>query len=720
MATKYDWPAQQDRSLIGKRLDRRDGPAKASGKAKYAYDRNPAGLLFAQLVCSPHAHARITRIDASGAEQTPGVRGVVLIKDVGAEVQWVGSEIAAIAADSEDIARDAVHKFKVEYEVLPHLVKEEDLNKAGDRVTKGQDNTTGDPDAAWREADVKHEGYYGGATINHCCLEPHGQVVDWKSDEDIIVYASTQAVGRIGADLAKNLSAAPGYGKISPSAVRVITPYMGGGFGSKFAIDSWGIACAKLSKITGRPVKLLLDRDQEQMMAGARPSYFGKVKVGAKKDGTLTVFDIESWTTSGAGRGSSPALPYVIEPPNRRVRHVSVATNTGPARAWRAPRHPQCAVITHGAYTDLAVKLGMDPVDFFKKNADLTARPDVYRAELDKASELMDWKSKYHKPGEGGSGHLKRGVGLSIHTWGGRPHDSQCRVSIEPGGTVAAELGSQDLGTGTRTVIGMVLAETMGLRPSQVKVIIGDSKLPPSGASGGSTTVGGVSSSTRRAAVDALEKLKEAVAADLGAASADEIEAKDGYLRLKSRPKKRLAWAKACRKLGTKTISETGKQPDKDGGKLADSGVGGVQMADVSVDTETGIVTMNKMVAVQDCGLIINPKTAESQVLGALIMGICSSLWEERVYDQPTGELLNADMEFYKLAGIGDIGELVVHFMTGIYDDRGVIGLGEPPAISPGAAIANAVANAIGVRVPTVPLTPDKVLAALEKKGGMA
>ena len=228
MATKYDWPAQQDRSLIGKRLDRRDGPAKASGKAKYAYDRNPAGLLFAQLVCSPHAHARITRIDASGAEQTPGVRGVVLIKDVGAEVQWVGSEIAAIAADSEDIARDAARKFKIEYEVLPHLVKEEDLNNAGDRVTKGQDNTTGDPDTAWREADVKHEGYYGVSTINHCCMEPHGQTVDWKSDDEILVYASTQAVGRIGADLAKNLSAAPGYGKISPGAVRVITPYMGG------------------------------------------------------------------------------------------------------------------------------------------------------------------------------------------------------------------------------------------------------------------------------------------------------------------------------------------------------------------------------------------------------------------------------------------------------------------------------------------------------------
>jgi xanthine dehydrogenase YagR molybdenum-binding subunit len=283
---------------------------------------------------------------------------------------------------------------------------------------------------------------------------------------------------------------------------------------------------------------------------------------------------------------------------------------------------------------------------------------------------------------------------------------------------VVAELGSQDLGTGTKTVIGMVAAETMGLPLSAVNVKIGDSNYPPSGPSGGSTTVGGVSSSTRRASVDALERLKEATTSSLGA-PADQIEASGGHLRVKGGSGK-ISWKDACRKLRASSISETGKQPMRDGGKLADSGVGGVQMADVAVDTETGIVSMKKMVAVQDCGLIVNLKTAESQVHGSLIEGICYSLWEERIFDEATGIDLNADMEFYKLAGIGDIGELVVHMMTGVYDDRGVIGLGEPPVISPGAAISNAVANAIGVRVPTLPLTPDKVLAALEKKGGMA
>ena len=722
MATKYDWPAADDRSLIGKRISRLDGPDKATGRAKYAYDRNLDGMLVAKMVSSPHAHARITKLDTSAAEKIPGVRAVEVFNEVGKEIvgkeiQWIGTEIVALAADTEEIARDAVAAVKVEYEVLPHLVKEEEVDKAGDRVKPAADKTTGDPDAAFGQAGAVHEGYYGLATITHCCHEPHGQVVDWTGDE-IVVYASTQAVGRIGPDLAKNLSRDEAMGVVKPSDVRVLTPVMGGGFGSKFAIDSWGIACAKLSKKTGKPVKLMLDRDQELMIAGGRPSDYGKIKVAATKDGSLTAYESESWSTGGVTSRGAPPLPYVIEPPNTRIRHLNVSTNTGPARAWRAPNHPQAAVLTMCAYEDLAAKLGMDPLELFKKNVGLTQRPAVYRAELDKAAELMDWPAKWHPPGEGGSGHVKRGVGISMHTWGGRPHDSQCRVTIHPDGEVVAELGSQDLGSGTRTVIGIVAAETMGLPLSAVNVKIGDSNYPPSGPSGGSTTVGGVSSSTRRASVHALERLKEAVAPSLGA-TADQIEASDGHLVVKGGSGK-LSWKDACRKLGANSILETGKQPMRDGGKLADSGVGGVQMADVSVDTETGIVSMNKMVAVQDCGLIIDLKTADSQVYGALIQGICYALWEERIFDQATGIYLNADMEFYKLAGIGDIGELVVQMMTGVYDDRGVIGLGEPPVISPGAAISNAVANAIGVRVPTLPLTPDKVLAALEKKGGMA
>ncbi len=717
MATIYDWPASADRSLIGKRHIRVDGPDKARGVAKYSYDRNLDGMLYALLVTSGTSHGRIIGIDTSAAEKVPGYKGHVNILNVGDEVQWVGTEILAICADTEEHARDAEAAVSVHFEKLPHWVKDEDVKKAGEanRVAPAKDDTKGpDLDAAWKSADAVVEGYYGLPMITHCCLEPHGQVVHW-TDDEITVYASTQAVARIPADLAKGLSRDESIGTIDAEKIHVITPYMGGGFGSKFNIDTWGIACAKLSKQTGRPVKLMLDRDEELMVAGSRPSDFGNIKVGAKKDGTLVAYESETWSTGGvAGRGSPP-VPYVYNNEDRlaqKARHLNVSTNIGPARAWRAPNHPQAAVLTMCPMEDLAAKLDMDPVEFFKKNADLTARPEVYRYEIDKCAEMIGWKDNWHKRGDSGPGPVKRGLGLSLHTWGGRPHDSTCEVRIQPDGGVSVNLASQDLGVGTYTTLAVVAAETLGLQIPDIKVNIGSSRLPISGASGGSTTVGGTSASTRRATVNALEDLKGVVAESLGVEAAD-LVAKEGKVFSKSDSSKSLSWTDACKKLGNRTITGQGKQPDRNGGKLNDSGVGGVQMADVSVDVETGVVTINKVAAVQDVGLVVCLEQCESQVYGSLIQGVGWALYEETVYDQATGTMLNPDMEFYKLAGAADIGELEVHMVQNKYDDRGVIGIGEPPAISPGAAISNAVANAIGVRVPTLPLTPDRVLAAL-------
>jgi xanthine dehydrogenase YagR molybdenum-binding subunit len=219
-----------------------------------------------------------------------------------------------------------------------------------------------------------------------------------------------------------------------------------------------------------------------------------------------------------------------------------------------------------------------------------------------------------------------------------------------------------------------------------------------------------------------LNAVLAAAAKRLGG-DADALEASAGAIRQSANPSNRIAWKDACALLGPNPVTKRGVNVPGESAKagLISQGVGGVQIADVSVDVETGVVTINEMVAVQDCGLIISLKTAESQVFGALIMGITYALFEEAVFDARTGQMLNADMEFYRLAGIQDVGKLKVHMMTGKgYDDRGVIGLGEPPVISPGGAIANAVANACGVRVPNLPLTPDRVLATLAQKGGMA
>jgi len=601
-------------------------------------------------------------------------------------------------------------------EVLAALRSASEHPEAGKRppsnYQKAATQTTGDPDKSFSEAEVVSEGLYGIPVITHCCLESHGSISEWTDQDHVFTHISTQNVSGIAGQMAEPL-------KVAATNIRVHQDNIGGGFGSKFSPDRWGIFTAEISKkASGKPVRYMLERDAELKVAGARPSAYARVKVAAKKDGTVTAWQSSSWGTGGPGGGGMPPIPYVFSVPNSRLEHTAIRNNIGPARAWRAPNHPQAAVLTMCALDDLAAKLNMDPVEFFGKNLNLTkARENTYREELAIAAELMGWKDKWHLRPQKADG-VVRGVGVSFHTWGGRGHASDCDLTIHPDGSVEIKMGTQDLGTGTRTCILVVAADTLGIPMEAIQLLIGDTNYPPSGGSGGSTTIGGVSSSTRRAAVDARDALFAKVAPGLNA-QPDQLECKNGQVSVKGDPSRVLSWKEACSKLGAMPVTVRGKNPDRTKPPdLTNSGVGGVQMAEVEVDSDTGIVKVKKMVAVQDCGLIIDLKTAETQCYGALIMGISYSLFEEKVMDATTGRMLNADMEFYRLAGLSDIPELVVHMMTGKgYDERGVIGLGEPPVISPGAAISNAVANAIGVRVPFLPLTPDRVLTALEQKG---
>jgi xanthine dehydrogenase YagR molybdenum-binding subunit len=702
----YGWPPADERSLLGKPLSRIDGPAKSTGAAKYPSDLLRSGMLHAKILTCPHAHARIQAIDVAAAKAMPGVVAIRVIQDVGAEIQWAHDEVVAVAATSEEIARDAVRAVVVEYEVLPHYVLEGDRSKAP--ATKpGSEKTVGDPDGAYAAAAAKVERTLAMPMINHCALEPHGQVAEWESDQ-FTAYSSTQAVSTLATQFAEPLG-------IPASNVRIRTDYMGGGFGAKFQVDRWDVEGARLAREAKRPVKLFLERDQEQTVAGSRPSAWATIKAGADADGNLVAWISDSWGSGGLpGTGTTP-LPYVFQPPNLRHVHTSVPTNFAGSRAWRAPNHPQAAFLTMSILEDLAAELEMDPLDFFRRNLPIATgkRQKVYEEELAIAADLMEWKERW-KPRGSSTGTVKRGLGLSLHTWGGQGHSSNCQVKVHPDGTVEASLGSQDLGTGTRTVIAMVLAETFGLPIEAVTVKIGDSSYPQSGPSGGSTTVGGVSSSTRRAAQDALREVFAKVAPALGAAP-ESLVARDGRIQVAGDASKSLPWKEAASRIGAVPISVSNKNPGA--GQLTTGGVGGVQMADVAVDVETGVVKVHRMVAVQDVGLVINRKLATSQVNGALIMGVSTALYEERVADPVTGRILNPNMEFYKLAGLGDVGELKVHLMGGPgYDERGVIGLGEPPVISPLAAIGNAIANAIGVRVPRAPFTPDRVLAALARE----
>jgi xanthine dehydrogenase YagR molybdenum-binding subunit len=700
----YFWPEAKDRHLLGQRISRLDGPAKASGRAKYTYDLLPKGMLWGKILRCPHAHAKIKSLDVSAAERMPGVKAVRVIQGPGTEIQWALDEVVGVAATSEALAEEALRAVKVEYEVLPHFVNEADPTKAP-KVDAGAEEVVGDPDAAMATAEVKIKGTYGMPPVAHNCMEAHGQICEWTGPDTLNAWCSTQAVAGLAGQFAEGLG-------IPAANVHVMTEYMGGGYGSKFSVDRWGIECAKLAKLAGAPVKLMLDRRAEITVAGDRPSAYGEIEVGAKKDGTLVAWSSKSWASGGPGGAGNPPIPYIFQIPNRRHKHTSVPTNRASARAWRAPNHPQGAYLTFSALDDLAAALGMNPLDFFIQNLAMSGQLEkVYREELQIADDLMGWRQRWHPRGDPAKGAIKRGLGLSLHTWGGRGHRSNCEVTVHPDGIAEAKIATQDLGTGTRTVIAIVLADSLGLPLDSVKVSLGDSRYPASGGSGGSTTVGGVSSATRRAAQNLLATLFEKAAPELGV-KPEELEAAEGTIRVKAEPAKKLTWRQALAHFGQTPVTATGANPGT--GDLTSSGVGGVQMADVSVDVETGVVRINKMVAVQDCGLIIDLKTAESQVYGGMIMGISAALSEEKVLDPVTGQVLTTDFESYKMAGIADVGELVVRMMTGPgYDERGVIGVGEPPVISPGPAIANAVANATGVRVPFLPLNPRRVLDAL-------
>ena len=514
---EYSFPTHKDAQQIGKSQSRLDGPIKSTGNAVYSYDKNLPGMLYAKLLTCPHAHARIQALDTTKAAAIPGVVAIHVIQDQGTEIQWAHDEIVAVAATSEEIARDAVRAVEVEYEVLDHFVTEHEIEQAP--FAKDPDEeTVGDPSAAFERAAVVVEQELSAEQVAHMCLEAHGQVAQWDGEE-FTIYASTQAVSVIPAEFGEALG-------VKASQVRIRTDYMGGGFGSKFSPDRWGIVGAKLARETGKPVKLFLDRDQEVAVAGSRPSSYAKIRVGADEEGKLIAWHSEAWGSGGLpGTGKTP-MPYLFEVPNRHRSHRSVPTHKAGSRAWRAPNHPQACFMTLAMVDEVAAELSLDPVLLIRRNIELMPKKlqATWMEQLDLASEQMNWGARWRPRtvmDEGPDGRpsaIQRGLGVSVHTWGGRGHRSNCEVTVHPDGSVEARIGTQDLGTGTRTVVASVLAETFGLELEDVRVHMGDSRLPQSGASGGSSTVGGVAGATRRAAQDAAQQLFEKVGSSLGVA----------------------------------------------------------------------------------------------------------------------------------------------------------------------------------------------------------
>jgi xanthine dehydrogenase YagR molybdenum-binding subunit len=460
----------------------------------------------------------------------------------------------------------------------------------------------------------------------------------------------------------------------------------------------------------------MLDRKEEHLDTGNRPSAGAHIKAGVDAKGKLTGYQADLFGTGGAGQsiGNVPVpYLYVFGPaPNpkdnfrRTLKNVFI--NAGTQRPMRAPGHPQACFLTEIVMDELADRVRMDPVQFRILNSPPDQPNSMYRAYLAEGAKLFGW-DKRHPTGDPAPGPIKTGMGVSIHTWGGGGSGAQASCEINADGSVVVKAGVQDIGTGTKTAVAVVAAETLGLPVSAIQAEIGDTNYPPGPGSGGSTVTAATMPAIRLTTGKALDELFAKVAPNLGV-SADQLAASNGRIHVKDNPGKGLAWRDACKALGTTPISVNHQWE----AGLSGVNSSGVQFTEVKVDIETGIVKVTRVLAIQDCGLVIDKLTAESQVHGGIIGALSFALYEDRILDRVTGQMVNPDMEFYMMTGPSDVPDVQVVLKD--MPERGVIGIGEPPTVSLSAAIANAVRNATGATLRSLPLMPHKILEAIEQQ----
>lgn len=759
-------PLNSNLKYVGARVQRLDGPMKSSGRARYTADVYLPGMLYGKLVNSSLPHARIHSIDTSKAQGYPGVKAVYVLKHLSGVAQvtdkskelpskfpivrFAGQPIAGIAATSQSAANEAAKLVKIEYEALPFVTTVEEARQpnaplvypapaemggsagggGGAKNVPQKGNVRGpaigprgaekgSTQTGFAEAEVTVEGDYSTQVQTHSALETHGVVADWKPDM-LTVYASTQGTSTVRDELAE-------FFEIPKSRVRVITEFMGGGFGAKFGAGNFGVVAAALSRQTGAPVKLMLDRKEEHLSVGNRPDARMHLKVGAKRDGTLTALHHVSYGTAGTGTGAGTAGPVqnMYKCDNVLTEEYDVFTNAGPGAAMRAPGHPQGCFALEQAIDELAEKLDLDPLALRDKIDESPARREERRI----GAQLANWSAR-HAPGAD-RGPVKRGLGVAQSVWYRITNlDSAAEVRITRDGSVEVLSGVQDIGGGIRTVLAQIVAEELGIRPQDVSVRIGDTNFPQGPPSGGSMTTNSITPAVRNAAYKVKMQLLQQVA-PLLKTSADQLTVADGKLFARDNPANSLTFKQAAGRLKTDEIAARASRNDDYGSDSEGSEskprsrrvtYGGVQFAQVAVDTETGIVKVEKVWAIHDCGRPMNPLLLESQINGGVIQGLSYALYENRVLDRNSGLMLNPNLEQYKIAGSRETPEIHVHvidqYLALSSTDAG--GIGEPAKIPTAAAIANAFYNATGVRIRELPMRPPAVLAALKQSKGSA
>jgi len=722
---------------VGKPRPRMEAPLKVTGRAKYTYDVKLPGMLHGRMIGAAIPAGEIVSIDTKKAEALPGVKAVWTAESK--IVRFAGQDVAAVAATSPDIAEDAARLVVVTYKEKPFahelraaMKPEAPAVFAASESPVGKDiafkgnvagptsgrrgGGRGDLEKGFAEAEATVEATYYCPVHTHSPLETHGVVASWEGDQ-LTVHASTQAIFAVREGLAEALG-------IDRKNVRVLCEHMGGGFGSKLGPSATGSAVAvvacRLAKMAGAPVKLMMDRKLEHLSTGNAPSALMTVKVGAKKDGTLTAVHYVSYGSAGVAAGAGTAGPagsLYRDNPNFKAEEYDVFTNAGPAAPLRAPGHSQGAFGLESAIDEMAEKLGIDPLEFRKKNESSPVR----LAQYEPGAKAIGWERRNKKAGDTATGqwgaalkpHRKRGIGVANGNWYVFAAENMgAQVKVHRDGSVELFSGCQDIGSGYRTAMAMVAAEELGIEPGDVTMRVGDTAYPEGPGSGGSVTTNTMAPVVRLAANEARTKLF-ALAAPLLGATPDTLDAAHGKIFVAKDKTKAITFKQAAAKMSGEVIDCVAKR--KSQYKTFRGDLAGTQFAEVEVDVETGEIRVIKMVSVNDCGIPVNPLTTKNQVIGAMIQGASWALLENRILDPNVGTMVNPNLEWYKILSPADMfeAESILTPLANLGNNTSVAGIGEPPIVPTLAAIGNAVYNAIGVRVRELPMTPDRVLAAL-------
>lgn len=749
--------------VIGTRPIRHDGVDKVTGRALYGADIQMSGLLHGRVLRSPHAHARIKSIDVSEALKMPGVEGVVTWEDLAdpgdriaelgegsvklhdlssnclarGKVYYQGHAVAAVAATSSHIAEAALRKIKVDYEPLPAVTNvlqamaegtpilhasmvTESLAANGAKkptnIAKHLQFKLGNADQAFKDAAVVVEREFNTATVHQGYIEPHNATALWNADGTLTVWCSTQGSFTVRAQVAELM-------QMPVSKVKVVPMEIGGGFGGKIRVYLEPVAAA-LSKKTGKPVKVLMNREDVIKATGPTPASHIKIKLAADKNGRLVA--AKAWLAYEAGAfAGSPIGPGCMcvfacyDIPNVQIDGYDVVVNKPATAAYRAPGATNAAFAAESVVAELCEKLKIDPIEFRLKNGakEGTRRadgPTFPRVGLIETLEAAKKHPHYSAPlTKGTNPAFKVGRGIGIGFWFNIGLKSAVTATLNQDGVVNLLEGSTDIG-GTRTSLAMQFAEAIGLSAADIKPAIGDTDtIGYTDVTGGSR----VTYATGIAAFEAAQDMKRQIidrAAGIWKLKPEDVTYENGTVFAKADASKRLTIKEFAAKTahhGGAVIGRAAVDPPWPGGAFA------AHIVDVEVDPETGKVGILRYTAVQDCGKAIHPSYVEGQIQGGVVQGIGWALNEEYYYNAK-GELMNASFLDYRMPTALDL-PMIDAVIVEVPDPNhpyGVRGVGEVPIVPPPAAIGAAIHNALGVWMNELPMSPGRVVKALGKK----